>query len=61
LLHAANQNWIEMFKGESFSDVAPTTKDKIPTSVENKLRPTLFREGSWYPDYRRLRIVAFKS
>src|SRR6267378_4210645 len=31
------RNWIEMFKGESFSDIAPNTKDKILTSVENKL------------------------
>jgi trans-aconitate methyltransferase len=58
---AGLRNWIEMFKGELFSDIDPIKKAEILTSVENKLRPTLFGEGCWHADYRRLRIVAFKS
>ena len=57
---AGLRNWIEMFKGEVFKDLSAATKEQILTEVEDKLRSTLFRDGSWYADYRRLRIVAFK-
>jgi trans-aconitate methyltransferase len=55
------RNWIEMFKGEVFNGVSATTKDMILSEVENKLSATLFCDGSWYADYRRLRVAAFKS
>ncbi len=58
---AGLRNWIEMFKGELFTDLSVDKKDKILTALETKLRPALFRDGSWHADYRRLRIVAFKS
>jgi trans-aconitate methyltransferase len=54
------RNWIEMFKGELFKDMSAGRKDQILSEVERKLRSTLFRDGSWYADYRRLRIVAIK-
>ena len=58
---AGLRNWIEMFKGELLSEIGADRKDQILTGVEKKLRSTLFRDGSWHADYRRLRIVAFKS
>lgn len=57
---AGLRNWIEMFKGELFKDSEAAGKDKILTAVETKLRDKLFRDGCWYADYKRLRIVAFK-
>lgn len=57
---AGLRNWIEMFKGQLFSEISVDMKAQILTNVEEKLRSTLFREGSWHADYRRLRLVAFK-
>jgi hypothetical protein len=33
---------------------------KFIESGEEKLRPKLFRDGRWWADYRRLRLVAYK-
>jgi trans-aconitate methyltransferase len=57
---AGMRNWIQMFKGELFRDLELDLKDRILNRVEDRLRSTLFRDGSWYADYRRLRIVAVK-
>ena len=58
---AGMRNWIEMFRGELFREIEPGLKNQILSGVEDKLRGTLFRDGNWYADYRRLRIVAVKS
>jgi trans-aconitate methyltransferase len=57
---AGMRNWIEMFKGELFRDIELDLKERILNRVEDRLRNTLFRDGSWYADYKRLRIVAVK-
>lgn len=57
---AGMRNWIEMFKGELVRDIELDLKERILTDVEDKLRGTLFRDGHWYADYRRMRIVAVK-
>jgi trans-aconitate methyltransferase len=57
---AGMRNWIEMFKGELLRDLELDLKERILTAVEDKLRGTLYRDGHWYADYRRLRIVAVK-
>ncbi|MFT3934384.1 MAG: methyltransferase domain-containing protein [Chitinophagaceae bacterium] len=55
------KDWIKMF-GESFlKGIDEPVLDIILTEVENKLRPTHFRNGKWYADYKRLRIVAMKQ
>jgi trans-aconitate 2-methyltransferase len=58
---AGLRNWIEMFRGEVLSSIEAEAKERILTDVESKLRGALFRDGSWYADYRRLRIAAFKT
>jgi hypothetical protein len=35
-------------------------RESVIAQVERELRPALFREGSWFADYRRIRIVAVK-
>ena len=55
---AGLRNWIAMFKSEVFNDVSADLKERILLDVENKLHRTFCRDGSWYADYRRLRIVA---
>jgi trans-aconitate 2-methyltransferase len=49
------RNWIRMF-GQDWPNDEP-----FLSAMEQKLRPLLYREGSWWIDYRRLRIEAIKS
>jgi trans-aconitate 2-methyltransferase len=51
------QDWLRMFCHTYLRD-APA--DPIPNLVAH-LRPTLYRDGIWTVDYRRLRIVAVKT
>jgi trans-aconitate methyltransferase len=55
------RNWIMMFRGEVFKGLDEETKEQILGKVEERLRPLLFKDGNWYADYRRLRIVAYKE
>jgi trans-aconitate methyltransferase len=55
------RNWIAMF-GDKFIGVAPSElHEEIIREVEDRLRPVLYREGTWFADYRRLRFSAVKS
>ncbi|AHF99775.1 methyltransferase type 11 [Halostagnicola larsenii XH-48] len=51
-------NWLELFGEEFFESVPADERDAIVAAVEDELRPTLFRDGSWIADYRRLRFAA---
>jgi trans-aconitate methyltransferase len=54
------RNWIGMFKGEVISNIDEGIREEFFTTIEKRLRDVLFKEGSWYADYKRLRIIAFK-
>ncbi len=58
---AGLRNWIEMFRGEILKELTPALKEQVLASVEDKLRDGLFKDGSWYADYRRIRVVAVKD
>lgn len=52
-------DWLEMFVKESFSIVnSEDQKDLILEQTVADLRNTLFKGGSWYADYVRLRMKA---
>ena len=54
------ENWIRQFKWYYFERLpAKEAEDALRETVE-LLRPSLFRDGGWYADYRRLRIVAVR-
>jgi hypothetical protein len=55
------RNWIEMFRGGMFDKVDSSAKGKILYEVEESLRSKLFKDGHWYADYRRLRVMAIKE
>jgi trans-aconitate methyltransferase len=55
------RNWIKMFKESMFLAIPDDAREKVLARVEEKLRPVLFRDGDWFADYRRLRIVAYKD
>jgi trans-aconitate 2-methyltransferase len=54
------REWLEMFAGAYFAEVPNARREGLIAAVEAKLRPTLWREGAWWADYRRLRIKAVK-
>lgn len=55
------QNWLEMF-ANSFLQAIPINKHvSVIENIENQLRPELYRDGTWFADYKRLRVVAKKE
>jgi trans-aconitate methyltransferase len=53
-------NWLRMFADGLLGHLAPEQQRQIIASVEQQLKPTLYRDGVWSADYRRLRILAVK-
>ena len=51
-------DWIEQFGPYFFEGVRVEDKAAMLEKVNEELRPTLFRNGRWYADYKRIRIVA---
>lgn len=58
---AGLRNWIEMFCDRFFTGVTEEEKMQVIRKVEKQLQPTLYHEGTWTADYRRIRIVAIKN
>jgi trans-aconitate methyltransferase len=55
------REWLEMFAGTWFEAIPPQQRESMIAKIESRLRPTLFRDNSWWADYRRLRIVASRA
>jgi trans-aconitate methyltransferase len=55
------KDWLGMFGGSIFQGIPDTEKNGILEEIQELLRPTNFRNGSWWADYKRLRIVAVKQ
>ncbi|TDQ34114.1 class I SAM-dependent methyltransferase [Aureibacillus halotolerans] len=54
------KSWLHMFADGILASIDSPTVDAILNATEEQLRPTLFQNGEWVADYRRLRVVAFK-
>ena len=54
------RDWIRMFGAHWLNLVPEADRDAWFTGVESAARPSLFRDGHWYIDYWRLRLVALK-
>lgn len=54
------RNWIKMFAKNFFHEVKEEDEKEILEAMEHSLKPTLFRNGKWYADYKRLQVVAYK-
>ncbi len=55
------RNWLRMFAGAFFERVPGDSHESLWRTVEDSLRPSLFRDGAWYADYRRLRLLATRE
>ena len=57
---AGLRNWMSMFCADYLMKVGAARQENFLRKVEELLRPKLFRDGEWWADYRRLRLVAYK-
>ena len=53
-------DWLTMFRGEVLQALSDSDRQTILLSVNEALRRTNFRDGTWYADYKRLRFMATK-
>ena len=57
---AGMRHWIEMFANDLLTRVAGDKREVFLGKVEEELRPVLYRDGTWFADYR-LRVVACRA
>lgn len=55
------REWLEMFAGVWLEAVPTGQRRSVLEELETRLRPALWREGAWWADYRRLRVVAVRA
>ncbi len=53
-------DWIRMFRNNALTHLTDADQTVLLSDVTNRLRPTNFRDGRWFADYKRLRFVAFR-
>lgn len=54
------ENWINMFCAKAFENVDKATKNNIIKNAVELCKPFLYKDGTWYVDYVRLRMKAVK-
>lgn len=55
------RNWLLTFADNIVESLPTGKREEVIADVVRKLKPVLFRDGSWFADYKRLRIVAFRQ
>ncbi|MBW4576901.1 MAG: methyltransferase domain-containing protein [Aphanothece sp. CMT-3BRIN-NPC111] len=58
---AGMANWISMFGSRFLSALSADEQTRVIQAIEHRLKPTLYRDGTWIADYRRIRLVAIKA
>ena len=53
--------WLDMFAQMFFEEIPAEDQDKIKKEVQQLAEERCYLEGSWFADYKRLRIIAFKQ
>lgn len=55
------RDWIEMFGSHFFDGIPQEDKITILAEVQNRVKSKCFKDGQWYADYKRIRVVAIKK
>jgi len=55
------RNWLFTFADNVVESLPESKREDVIAKVERELKPTLFRDRSWFADYRRIRVVAYKE
>lgn len=58
---AGLRDWLAMFAGEMLRGLAAEDKARVTALAERNLRQALYRDGQWFADYRRIRVIAVKG
>ena len=54
------KDFLKMFGNAFFSNIPDTEIDTVLKEIQDMVRPTNYRNGKWYGNYKRLRIAATK-
>jgi len=54
-------NWLRQFSWYNFEPIAAQQREQALAEVVKNLHDSLYKDGSWSADYRRLRVVAVKT
>jgi trans-aconitate methyltransferase len=54
------RNWLLMFGEHILGNLDNDIRHRVIQQVEEQTRSRLFKDGYWFADYRRLRIVAYR-
>ncbi len=54
-------DWLTMFASSILETISQEKQVDIISSIVEKLRPKLYRDGAWFADYQRIRVVAYKE
>ena len=54
-------NWLTVFAKAWLAPLAAAEKEKVYDYVQGRLYPRLFRQGRWWADYCRLRVMAHRQ
>jgi trans-aconitate methyltransferase len=54
-------NWLTMFGSGIAGTATEEQRNRAYAHAIERLKPTLYRDGSWWADYRRIQIVAVKT
>ena len=55
------KHWLDMFAKTFFLDLSDDQKLEAYGHIEEKLSPKLLRDGTWFADYVRIRVMATKE
>jgi trans-aconitate methyltransferase len=55
------ENWIKMFADNFLAAVPADRRTDVMRDVENELRSEAYRDGTWFADYRRIRVLAIRK
>ncbi|HVZ98114.1 MAG TPA: methyltransferase domain-containing protein [Chitinophagaceae bacterium] len=53
-------DWLKMFAGGYLTGINAQDVEMILKETQEKIRPLQFKNGKWYADYKRLRVIAVK-
>jgi trans-aconitate methyltransferase len=54
------RHWVEMFRGHLLEPIPSERREELFRLIDDELRPVPLRDGTWFADYRRLRVVAWR-
>lgn len=50
-----------MFGSQMFESIDKDRKDYIITKVQNNLKESLYKDGNWIADYKRIRVIGVRQ